>query len=362
MKDRSRGITFQSTNARIAWVADCRTIVPIVLGSETAVPAKQLGQLFYTLWSYSMIFNRLFIIAVLATCIVTAVADEPAGKKYLIIHADDAGMSHSANVGTIQGMDEGFVSSASIMVPCPWFPEFAKYCREKPDGDYGIHLTLTSEWDGFRWGPVSPRETVPSLVDEDGYLWDNSDLVKANAKVEEAEIELRAQIERAKKFGVNLSHLDTHMGSVLSRPDLYEMYIRLGLEYDLPVLTLRAEVAKLRLAIAYPHLSKIAPKMSVLLNEKKLPQLDALYQYYDKGDHADRREKYMHMIRSLKPGITQVIIHCGFDNEELKAVTSSSALRDSDRRTFIDPDVLSLIKAENVEITTWKKLTELQRQ
>ncbi len=93
-----------------------------------------------------------------------------------------------------------------------------------------------------------------------------------------------------------------------------------------------------------------------------MPQLDAIYQYYDKGEHSERREKYMHMIRSLKPGITEVIIHCGFDNEELQAVTSSSELRDSDRRCFSDPDVLALIKAENVEITTWKKLTEMERQ
>jgi predicted glycoside hydrolase/deacetylase ChbG (UPF0249 family) len=309
-----------------------------------------------------MIFNRLFTTFLLAVCVSTTVADEPIKKKYLIIHADDAGMSHSVNAATIEGMDNGFVSSASIMVPCPWFSEYAKYCRENPDGDYGIHLTLTSEWDHFRWGPVAPREKVPSLVDKDGYLWDNTDQVKANVKVEEAEIELRAQIERAKQFGVPLSHLDTHMGAVMTRPDLYEMYIKLGLEYDLPVLTLRAEAAKLRLAVAYPQLMEIAPKMSVHLNDKKLPQLDALYQYYDKGEHADRREKYMHMIRSLKPGITQVIIHCGIDNEELKAVTSSSGLRDSDRRTFIDPDVLALIKSEDVEITTWKKLTELQRK
>ena len=307
-----------------------------------------------------MINSRLvLVIAILISA--TTVADEPSGKKYLIIHADDAGMCHSVNLGTIESMDDGFVSSASIMVPCPWFTEYARYCRENPDKDYGIHLTLTSEWDVYRWGPVAPREQVPSLVDEDGYLWDNTDQVKANVKVEEAEIELRAQIDRAKQFGVPLSHLDTHMGAVMTRPDLYEMYVRLGLEYDLPVLTLRAEVAKLRLAIAYPQLKEIAPKMSVLLNEKKLPQLDALYQYYDKGDHADRREKYMHMIRSLKPGITEVIIHCGIDNAELQGVTGSHALRDSDRRTFIDPDVLALIKSEGVEITTWKKLTELQR-
>ncbi len=312
-----------------------------------------------------MMIHRKSILAFLAILSMNTpsmLADEPAGKKYLIIHADDAGMCNSVNRATIEGMQKGFVSSASIMVPCAWFTEFAKFCRENPDGDYGIHTTLTSEWDYYRWGPVAPREKVPSLIDEDGYLWDNSDLVAKHAKVEEAEIELRAQIDRAKQFGVPLSHLDTHMGAVMSRPDLFSMYVKLGLEYDLPVLFLNAEGAKLRLALAYPQLSKVAPGLSDQLTEKKLPQLDAIYQFYDKDEHSARRDRYMHMIRSLNPGVTEVIIHCGFDNEELQAVTSSNELRDSDRRIFSDPDVLSLIKSENVEITTWKKLTELQRQ
>jgi predicted glycoside hydrolase/deacetylase ChbG (UPF0249 family) len=308
-----------------------------------------------------MIFCRRCFFVAMVICVTTTVADEPTGTKYLIIHADDAGMCNSVNRATATAMQDGFVSSASIMVPCAWFTEFAKHCRENPDGDYGIHLTLTSEWDFYRWGPVAPPEQVPSLVDPDGYLWDNTDQVAKHVKVEEAEIELRAQIDRAKQFGVPLSHLDTHMGAVMTRPDLYEMYIKLGTEYDLPVLTLRAEKAQLRLAVAYPQLLKVVGGLSKKLDEKELPQLDAIYQYYDKGEHSARRDKYMHMIRSLKPGITEVIIHCGFDNEELKSVTSSSGLRDSDRRCFSDPDVLALIKAENVEITTWKKLTEMQR-
>jgi len=308
-------------------------------------------------------FTNVFVATLVAFSFSAhTLADEPAGKKYLIIHADDAGMSNSVNRATIEGMDKGFVSSASIMVPCAWFSEFAKYCRETPEGDYGIHLTLTSEWDHYRWGPVAPREQVPSLIDPDGYLWDNTKQVAENAKVEEAEIELRAQIDRAKQFGVPLSHLDTHMGAVLTRPDLAEMYVKLGVEYDLPVLFLRAEGAKLLLAAAYPQLLKVAPKLSAMLEKQGLPQLDMVYQFYDKDEHTVRRDRYMHMIRSLKPGVNEVIIHCGFDNEELKAISGSSGLRDSDRRIFTDPDVLSLIEAEGVEVTTWKKLHEAKNK
>ncbi len=271
-------------------------------------------------------------------------------KRYVIIHADDAGMSHSVNSGTIDAMEQGIVSSASIMVPCPWFPEFAKYAKEHPKGDYGVHLCLNSEWTYYRWGPVADPSKVPSLVDEDGYLWDNVQQVAEHAKAEEVEIELRAQIERAKKFGVPLSHLDTHMGAVLSRPDLAKLYVRLGVEYELPVLFVRPTESN-GVAERYPDAAKMVP----LLESQGLPLLAQLHQFYDDGTYEKRKQIYLDALRTLPPGVSQVIIHCGYNDSELQHITSSVNIRDTDRSIFMDPSVRKELKELQIEITTWKE-------
>lgn len=281
----------------------------------------------------------------------------PIQKRYLIVHSDDAGMSHSVNRATIDAMEQGFVSSCSIMVPCPWFPEFAKWAAENPEKDFGIHLTLNSEFGSYRWGPVADREKVPSLIDKDGYLHQSKDVVIAKARPAEVEIELRAQIERAKQAGIRLSHLDTHMGTVVSTADMLEIYVRLGIEFDLPVMLIRNIAPEI--SRAYPDLARLNEQNLSLLASKGLPPIDHLFQFYEGKDHAARQERYLKTFRELKPGVTQMIVHCGYDDAELQAITGSHFLRDDDRRIFSDPDVKTQIEQMGIEIINWQQLREM---
>src|SRR4029077_13742607 len=229
----------------------------------------------------------------------------PASARLLVIHADDLGMNHSVNRATFEALEKRWITSASILVPCPWFPEVAKWAKEHPDADVGIHQALNSEWTTLRWGPVSPKDKVPSLLDPDGYLPLDTPDVTQNAKLSEVETELHAQIDRAQSAGIRLTHLDTHMGALFGSTDLYKVYQKMGYTYDLPILE----------AMGGSHApAGASPPAEEVLVQKVIE--------IEPGTEAkDWNAWYRKQLEALSPGVYQVIVHLAYDDEEMRGAT-----------------------------------------
>ncbi len=277
--------------------------------------------------------------------------------KVLMVHADDIGMSHSVNVATIEALKKGMVTSGSIMVPCPWFPEIAEYFRQHPELDLGLHLTLTSEWKTLRWRPVAPVDKVRGLLDPDGYMWRSEVQTAMKATPQEIEIELRAQIEKALAAGLKPTHLDTHMGTLYTRRDFFDVYTRLGREYGIPVMAMRPT----------PEAIEYAKKSGIPIGTEALTRLEAdgfvLLDYLVTGvpgnNFSTRKQAYREFLRNLKPGVTMLIVHLGMDDPELKAATGSWEARHADFLSFTDPEIAALIKELGIKLTTWREMGRL---
>lgn len=278
--------------------------------------------------------------------------------RYIIFHADDAGMCHSANMGTIDVLQAGLVSSASIMVPCPGFEEFAEFARSHPEYDYGIHLTLNAEFKYRRWGPVLPPDEVPSLVDGDGYLWRTGEQTTGNARADDVERELRAQIDRAVAFGIPLTHLDSHMGTLFRRPDLLDIYLQLGVDYNLPVLLSRGHDFFQQLEIDRDMIPQLHNAVTVL-EQHGFPTVDAVRMHYREGSTSRKKRAYLDMVRQAPPGVTEIVIHCARNDRDIRSVTSHYRIRTGDRDVFTDPAVIDEIRQSDVRLINWQQLHRL---
>ncbi len=272
----------------------------------------------------------------------------PADARLLILHADDLGMSHSENRATFEALERGWVSSASILVPCPWFPEVARWAREHPKADLGIHLALTSEWTGFRWRPVRGAAIVPSLVDETGYLPITESAAAAQAKPEEAETELRAQIEQARQAGIRLSHFDTHMGTLFQTAPLFSVYRKLGREYGLPILHPRgAPTADHPKTPAEPAPGAV--------------QIDQLLGIEPGVKREDWLKAYENMLAPLPPGTYQLIVHLAYDDDEMRGATNDhpdygAAWRQSDFDVVRSEEFRRFLSDHHFVLVTWHDL------
>ena len=276
----------------------------------------------------------------------------PADAKLLILHADDLAISHSQDAASFSALEKGAVSSASIIVPAPWLTEVADYAKAHPDADLGLHLALTSEWQTYRWGPVAPKDKVPSLLDASGYLPMSTEEVVKNAKPAEVEIEIRAQIERAIAMGIHPTHVDSHMGALFAKPEFFSIYMKLAHEYHVPFFIFKVDNPQ------------FAPLYN-LISDKDKPLMMETTAIANPSVPADKwKDFYASAIKNLKPGLNEIIVHLSYDDTESQAIMINhpdygAAWRQRDYNLVTSPEFKQLLADNHVILIHYRDLAKL---
>lgn len=284
----------------------------------------------------------------------------PAGTRAVIFHVDDAGMSHDSNRGTRKAIEDGIATSLSVMMPCSWVPECAAWLRDDPSIDAGVHLTLTSEWKHYRWGPVSGKSIVPGLVDGHGYLWRKVSDVALHATPDEVETEMRAQIDMALAMGIQPTHLDSHMGTCF-QPAYVERYLKVGIEKDIPVMIFGGHMQ--HIAAEAAQFKPLLRALATQVWAAGLPVLDDLVtQPTHSRDYTKRKQELIALLCNMQPGITQIILHCTDPSETFRSISGSGPARLAEMQLMLDADIKSVIDKENIVLTTWRELKERRKR
>ena len=258
-------------------------------------------------------------------------------------------MAHSIDAAAIKALETGLVNSASIMVPCPWFPEIAAYARQYPGADLGLHLTLTSEWISYRWRPLLG---LSSLVDSRGYLTATETEAATRMDPRQAEAEIRAQIARARAVGIHPTHLDSHMGTLYQNKELFEIFLRVAREEKIPARVSRAQAAApFRAALLRPDDVVIDEIMTI---DASVPA-DQWVQWYTNA------------IRRIRPGITEIVFHPAYDDSEMQAITAGhphwgAAWRQRDFDFFTSDEFRRLLRENDIRLVTWREVNALTRR
>jgi chitin disaccharide deacetylase len=261
--------------------------------------------------------------------------------RLLIVNCDDLGSSHAANVGVYEALREGTATSATLMVPCPWAREAAARHRGE---DVGVHLTLNSEWDRYRWGPIT---YAPSLVDGDGGFPRTVEEVWEHADLDEVRRELRTQVERAILWGFDVTHLDSHMGTLQLRPEFFDVYLELAVEFDLP---LRLAGASAERVTGFPF-RRLAEEEGVVFPDHFLHVAGM-----------GTRRVLERALGDLRPGVTEVYAHPAIDTPELRALAPDWPARVDDHDLLArDHDLPALAERLGVRFIGWRALRRLQR-
>lgn len=295
----------------------------------------------------------------------------PKGARVVILHIDDLGMSYDSNLGSIEAMTKGVANSCSVMMPCPWVPGFVRFLKENPKIDAGLHLTLTSEWRDYRWGPLSGKSTTPGLVDSEGAMWRGVGDVVKHASADEVELEIKAQVERAKAMGFEPTHLDSHMGTLFATPAYVERYVKTGIEYQIPVMFPGGHNTLIAQGIKEAGTTmEMARAVGKKLWDAGLPVLDDLHNDSyswkpspaiaadDKKLQQYKTDLYIDALKQVQPGITMVIMHCTNTTEVFEHISDSGPTRRGDYLAMMDPRLKKYIQDSGIILTTWREMKE----
>ena len=269
--------------------------------------------------------------------------------KLLIIHADDIGLSNSVNKASFEALKNGYVNSGSIMMPCDYISDVGEFAIENPDIDFGLHLTVTSEWRDYKWNGVLQSNDTPSLINKKGELFKNIKKFVLNAEPLELKRELQAQIDLSKSIGIKPTHIDSHEGALFYDEDLFKVYLEIGEENKLPV---------------------FVPKLVAVHFDENFPKPEnvvVIENFYmaRKGIEFDEWESfYLDILNNLNPGLSQLIVHLGYDNDEMKSISVDHPNFGSKWRN-LDYDIVSsnsfqeALKRNNIQLVTWKEIQNI---
>lgn len=282
-----------------------------------------------------------------------------ADDRAVVIHLDDVGMCYSSIEAFFELYDFGTVTSGSLMVPCPWFPEAARRCRERPDVDVGVHATLTSEWQGYRWGPVSTRDATSGLVDAQGYFPRTSAQVQASANAEAAKREIDTQMAMFYAAGLDATHIDTHMFAV-GHEKFVQGYVSQVFKHRIPAMLPRPDLVDLEREIADPHTRQAIAKVLADLEQKGVPLLDAVIGM-PLDEPKDQTDTTKRLLGEVPPGITHFFLHAAKDSAELRAISPDWESRVWNYKTMHSDEIRKFIESEGLVLLGYRDLRDAMR-
>lgn len=285
------------------------------------------------------------------------------GDRVVIFHADDIGMSQATLGAYVELVEFGLVSAAATMAPCPWFPATAAYCRQQQPGgriDMGVHLTLTSEWDVYRWGPISTHDVASGLIDEEGYFYRLAAPVRANGDPAAAGREMAWQIERALAAGIDVTHVDSHMFTIY-HPRLLPVYLDLARQYRVPALMVRSEERMLRMDAYDRETTAMMARLIEAAEAEGLPFVDDIFVMPLVFSVEDRLAYARQVLAELPPGLTSFVIHPAHDTAELRAMAPDWPSRVGDYQLFLSEAWRQAVRQSGVQVIGYRALRDLMR-